>query len=464
MSPDDDRPIATEFILDASGSMAGRAGDQVKMDVAMAAFESAAVELAGTNTVSALRAYGFDSSLEWTEEASCPNTELLTTFSSGDAIEMIAAARRLTPYGYTPIAESLEAAAADMMAVDARERLIVLITDGVETCGGDPAEVAARLAGSGVNLSTYVVGFDLEPEQAEQMREVAEAGGGRYLDAPDAASLTETLREVVGVTVRKAEREVERCENPVQGGLTVADAVPIEPGLYTVGELIPQGEYRYYRVATQAGELGVVRSLLQSWRYIDGDTGPVESTVGSGAMTVRILTPEGERAGSGWPRATGMPGDSEVGYFADTNGRGFVIGLGDNYDRVAPDSLIEVDIEAVPDGASGDAAGDLGGSHPSLPSNGAATGHFGYDDLADVWRAEASGPVEVSVRPQVEDIRYRVEVFLEESGRRLTRQVVTGPATVPVTAEGPILVRVETREPRLAPRFTAYEIAVRNRP
>ena len=173
VDPGSDAPIATEFILDASGSMAGRAGDQVKMHVALAAFESAVAELEGTNTLSALRAYGFDASLEWTEAASCPNTELLTSFSSGDPTQMIAAARALTPYGYTPIAASLEGAAADLMAVDARERLIVLITDGEETCDGDPVAVAARLAEMGVNLSTHVVGFDLEPEQAEQMRAVA---------------------------------------------------------------------------------------------------------------------------------------------------------------------------------------------------------------------------------------------------------------------------------------------------
>ena len=465
VDPGSDAPIATEFILDASGSMAGRAGDQVKMHVALAAFESAVAELEGTKTLSALRAYGFDASLEWTEAASCPNTELLTSFSSGDATQMIAAARALTPYGYTPIAASLEGAADDLMAVDARERLIVLITDGEETCDGDPVAVAARLAKMGVNLSTYVVGFDLEPEQAEQMRAVAEAGGGRYLDAPDANSLRETLREVVGVTVRKAEREVQRCDNPVQGGLTAADAVPLEPGLYTVGELIPKGEYRYYRVDTQPGELGVVRSLLQSRRYIDGGAGPTESTAGAAAMTIQILTPEGERAGSGWPRVMGLPGESAVAYFADTEGRGFVIGLGDNYDRVAPESLIEVSIEAVPDGASGDAPADLGGiTYPRLSVNSVARGYFGYDDLADIWRAETAGPAEVSVTPQVDDMRYRIEVYAEGAGARLARKIVTGRATVTVAAEGPILVRIETREPRLAPKFTAYDIGVKSQP
>ena len=456
---DPELPVAAEFILDASGSMAGQAGGEVKMTVAMAAFESAVAELAGTQTVSALRAYGFDSSLEWTEEASCPNTELLTAFAA-ETQGMVTAARGLTPYGYTPIAASLEAAAADLTEVEARERLIILITDGEETCGGDPVAVAASLAARGVELSTHVVGFDLEPAQAEQMRAVAEAGGGRYLDAPDAASLTETLREVVGVTVRRSEREMEPCINPLTGGQTVADAVPIDPGLYTMGELLPEGEYRYYRVATEPGELATVRALLQSYRYIDENGTPVESTRGSAAMSVQILTPEGDRAGSDWPRASGMPGETAVAYYAATDDRGFVIGVGDNYDRVPPESLLSLSVEPVFDGAGGDAPAEAGAGEPTISVGETVRGHVGYDDVADVWRVAATGPLTLSFTPEDVEMRYRLDVSSEE-GRRLDRETATGPAEVSVESPGVVLVRIESREPSLAPRFTAYELSAR---
>jgi len=460
VAPEGDAPIAAEFILDASGSMAASTGPRAKMDIAMAAFESAADVLDGANVVAGLRAYGFDSSLDHSAEASCPNTQLLTEFARDNSGAMIGAARDLSPYGYTPIADSLSAAGHDLAAIEARERLIILISDGEETCGGDPVSVAGELSASGINLSAYVVGFDLDAEQEAQMRAIAEAGGGRYLDAPDADGLADALREVVGMTVRRSERTILKCENPTPGGHTIEDAVLLEPGIYTLGELVPRGEYRYYRIATEEGELGVVRGLLQSYAWQgDGETA-TESTASLGAMTIQMLDMDGNRAGSGFPRIRNLPGESLAGYYADTSGDGFIIGVGDNYDRTAPDALFEIAIEPTPDGATGDADAERDGDFPTLALGETARGHIGHDDLADIWRIESSGPVEIQVRFEVEDMRNGVVVFDAQTGRRLERsRQESGLTVLTVDAAGPVLVRVETREARLASRFSAYTIS-----
>ena len=169
-------PVAIEFILDASGSMAGRVDGEVKMAIARAALEAALLELHGAPVLMGLRAYGFNNQVEKTAEASCPNTELLSDFVLGESSSLLAEAQGLTPYGYTPIAASLRAAAEDLLKLESRERLMVLISDGEETCFGDPVATAAELAEQDVGLSTFVIGFDLEEDQAEQMRAVAEAG------------------------------------------------------------------------------------------------------------------------------------------------------------------------------------------------------------------------------------------------------------------------------------------------
>lgn len=462
VAPEGDAPVAVEFILDASGSMGAQSGGRQKMQIALEAFEAALGELQHTTVIASLRAYGFDTSLVHTAEASCPNTEMVYGFVGGDGIfDLGEAARDLAPYGYTPIAASLEAAAGDLEGVMARERLIVLISDGEETCGGDPVATAASLSARGVNLSTYVVGFDLDNTQAEQMRAIAEAGGGRYLDAPDGEALAEAMREAVGMTVRRSERTLMRCSNPVQGGLTPEDAVLIEPGIYTVGELLNVGEYRYFRVGTQEGELGVVRGLLQSYAYVGEPGDLAESPAALGAMTIRMLNPEGERAGSGYPRIRNLPGESTAGYYADTDGRGFIFAIGDNYETVTPETLFEVSIEPGHDGEGGDNDAEPDGEYPALTPAESATGHLGHDDLADIWRIDTDAPVSVRVALDNTDMRFNITVHDAASGRRIDRpRPDSTDFTFEVETDAPVLVRIETAEPRLAPKYSAYSISV----
>jgi Ca-activated chloride channel family protein len=461
VAPEGEGAIAVQFILDASGSMAVMAGDRSKMEIARTAFVNALEVVEDADIRASLRAYGFDAGVEHTAEASCPNTERLTDFLTADLGELRTAATGLSPYGYTPIAASLEAAAIDLGSVEARERLIVLLSDGEETCHGDPVAAAAALRAENINVSAYVVGFDLDADQEAQMRAVAEAAGGRYIDAPDGEALAEAMREVAGMTVSRSSRELIRCENPVQGGLTPQDAVLLEPGIYTIGELVPEGEYRYYRVETDEGEMGVVRGLLQSYAY-SGEGDAAAETQGSlGAMTIRMLDPDGERAGSGFPRERNLPGESLTGYYVDTTGDGFIIGVGDNYETVTPHSLFEIAIEDASDTGGGDADAEREGVYPTLIAGETGSGLVGHDDLADLWRVEAAGPVMVNVAFETPDMRYGISVFDAETGRRIQRErPEPGSHDFTVDASAPFIVEISTQEPRLASRHSRYEIDV----
>lgn len=461
VAPEGEGAIAVQFILDASGSMAVMAGERSKMEIARTAFTNALGVIEDAGIRASLRAYGFDASVEHTAEASCPNTERLTDFLSGDLGALRTAAAELSPYGYTPIASSLEAAAMDLGAVEARERLIVLLSDGEETCHGDPVAAAAALRAENINVSAYVVGFDLDTEQEAQMRAVADAAGGRYIDAPDGEALAEAMREVAGMTVSRSSRELIRCENPVQGGLTPEEAVLLEPGIYTIGELVPEGEYRYYRVETDEGEMGVVRGLLQSYAYSGEGDAAVETQASLGAMTIRMLGPDGERAGSGFPRERNLPGESLTGYFVDTTGGGFIIGVGDNYETVTPLSLFEIAIEDASDTGGGDADADREGDYPSLAMDETGTGLVGHDDLADLWLVEATGPVTITVAFESADMRYGIIVYDAETGRRIQRErPEPGSHEFTVEASAPFIVEISTQEPRLASRHSRYEIGV----
>src|SRR5215217_8412331 len=96
--------------------------------------------------------------------------------------------------GYTPIALSLQQAAGDFSAA-AKERVIVLVSDGKETCQGDPLIAAKTLAAKGITVHT--VGFVVDTAARGQLQAIARATGGTYFDAPVGPELPETLKSAL---------------------------------------------------------------------------------------------------------------------------------------------------------------------------------------------------------------------------------------------------------------------------
>lgn len=343
--PGTGEPVAAEIIFDASGSMAAAMGSERKIDAARRALAGALAKLDGTDAMVSVRAYGFDTTVAKTPEASCPNTALVSGFGAKAGIQHGAAVNGLQPYGYTPIAASLTAAGVDLAGVPARERMIILITDGEETCDGDPVAAARALASAGIDVATHVVGFDLNAAQRAEMQAIAKAGSGAYFDATDARALESAIDQAVAVTVRKSERRIEKCDNRVVGGATVDTATPVGRGLYTVGEMVPRGEERFYSVDAAPGETVRIRGLLQSHRWIVGNDGrPFETAYALGAMTLRTYDAAGRAIGGRAERARDVPGTT-LERAVTVEGDGVVVvSVGDNYDPVAPDTLFAIDI------------------------------------------------------------------------------------------------------------------------
>ena len=73
---------------------------------------------------------------------------------------------------------------------------MVLITDGIESCDGDPCAAARKLAGSGVQATVHVVGYNLRANQRTQVECISQNGNGKYFDARDASGLQSALVEV----------------------------------------------------------------------------------------------------------------------------------------------------------------------------------------------------------------------------------------------------------------------------
>jgi len=127
----------------------------------------------------------------------------------GKKTEIISNIEGMEAYGATPLAKSLEQGLNDFSnKMKAEDRnFLILVSDGIETCGGNPVEVANLLKERHSEpISFYVIGFDIDAETAEKLKPIAEAGGGTYYTAQNA----EELNKAIGEVSKKIEIEVEK--------------------------------------------------------------------------------------------------------------------------------------------------------------------------------------------------------------------------------------------------------------
>ncbi len=102
--------------------------------------------------------------------------------------------------GGTPTPDALRAAARDFPA-DAKNKLVILISDGQSTCG-DPCPVARQLMeDTSTSFRAHTVGFNA-PDAAEgELACIAAATGGDYYTATDAAGLTKAISDALAGSV-----------------------------------------------------------------------------------------------------------------------------------------------------------------------------------------------------------------------------------------------------------------------
>ena len=221
------------LVLDASGSMNGRLGDgTAKIDAAKAAVHELTAAMPGDTRLS-FRAYGHQSHRS---EHNCKDTQLLVPFGAANDVRgsVTSNSDGLKARGYTPITYVLGLAADDLKG-EAGKRVIVLVSDGKETCKGDPCLLAKKLAEADAELTIHAIGFDVDYQARTQLQCIARAGRGQYFDAASAADLADGLVEAA-----KAEPEDEVVV------ITVPKTIP--------GELEIVGPYYNEVVDAETGE------------------------------------------------------------------------------------------------------------------------------------------------------------------------------------------------------------------
>jgi hypothetical protein len=298
------------LILDASGSMNAKLPNgETRIEVARRAVKGVATLVPAKAQVS-LRLYGAQSP---SREKNCQDTSLAVPFGAAEvnspaissAIDVIKA------QGYTPIGYSLEQAAGDFPPT-ARERVMVLVSDGKETCQGDPVVAAKGLAIMGITVHT--VGFVVDTAARGQLQAIANATGGSYFDAPVGPELPETLKSALNACKK---RVVTLPPKPQPGKLSTTsatyrhDIINAETGqkvstfdrMQTQVEL-PAGIYEvkfgpgsWKGIEVRSGEtttitpgvLKVEASVLVSADVVDSETGEKHGTFDPMASTVTLM-------------------------------------------------------------------------------------------------------------------------------------------------------------------------------
>jgi hypothetical protein len=213
-----------EIILDASGSMLQKIGSQRRIDIAKQTLNTLTSETIPAKTPFALRVFG--------REANSCQTDLdlllapLDPAAAGARINALEAKNNAK----TPIGASLLKVADDLKTVKG-ERLIILVTDGEETCGGDPAAAIEMLKKGGATVRVNIVGFAVdEAAIAATFRRWTDAGNGLYFDAKDAASLKSAMSQAV----RPAFEVLDSQGQIIASALAGTDPVRVAPGSYSV--------------------------------------------------------------------------------------------------------------------------------------------------------------------------------------------------------------------------------------
>ena len=139
-------------------------------------------------------------------EDSCSNIDLRFKPQNNAAPRIISDVDQLSPIGETPLTDAVQEAV-DTLKLNQDPGVVVLLTDGRESCGGDPCALANRIAAEG-RVTVHVIGFKVREKYFQwnghgakhgrtTARCLADETGGMYVSAESTEDLTRALQETL---------------------------------------------------------------------------------------------------------------------------------------------------------------------------------------------------------------------------------------------------------------------------
>ncbi|NWN97916.1 MAG: VWA domain-containing protein [Bacillus sp. (in: Bacteria)] len=190
------------FIIDASGSMAQKINGKEKMASAKDSILNFVSKLPKDAKVG-IRVYGHKGTGSDADKAlSCSSSELVYPISNYNEGEFQAALNKFSPSGWTPIGLALREAKNDLASFDGANNtnIVYLVSDGIDTCEDQPIEAAKDLYSSNISPIINVIGFDVDNEGQNQLREIAAATEGIYGTVTNEGELQRELDNLSNLT------------------------------------------------------------------------------------------------------------------------------------------------------------------------------------------------------------------------------------------------------------------------
>lgn len=179
------------ILLDASGSMAAQVSGGRKMDVAKDAVETFVSTFPEEANVS-LIAYGHKgSNNKKDKQLSCSEIEEIYPLDTYEKSNFSNALKSVDATGWTPLADAIKKSGETLKAnaEENSKNIVYIVSDGLETCGGNPAKEAEALQKDGISATVNIIGFDVNNAEQQALKEVAEAGGGTFTSANSKSDL-----------------------------------------------------------------------------------------------------------------------------------------------------------------------------------------------------------------------------------------------------------------------------------
>jgi Ca-activated chloride channel homolog len=186
------------FILDGSGSMNERWHGQSKWDMAVQTLSNLidSFEQNNKDFEIAIRVLGHQYPRNL---ARCDDTKLEIDFTNDLNFEKVnTVLKRISPKGMTPLAYSISQAELDFKNDIKAQNIVILITDGLENCEGNPCEVAEKLRAKNIFINPYIIGLGIDSLESQKLECI-----GKFIDAKNKTVFREVIKTIFTEVARK---------------------------------------------------------------------------------------------------------------------------------------------------------------------------------------------------------------------------------------------------------------------
>lgn len=184
-------------LLDASGSMNQSVPGGKKIDLAKNAITHFVSSLPKETNISLL-VYGHVGSGSDADKAkSCSKIDTVYPLNRYLPGKFQSSFNQFKASGWTPLAGAMDQAKNILSKYNSQEydNRIYIVSDGIETCDGDPIKSAKNLQDKNIKATVNIIGFDVDNAAQNQLKQVAKAGNGEFIKVQNKTELESQIQK-----------------------------------------------------------------------------------------------------------------------------------------------------------------------------------------------------------------------------------------------------------------------------